>query len=72
MGENEEKIYRITVRMPEKERLLAEKLAKYLHEHELIKKPSINEAVRYSLMYLAYVIAEQARSDIRGGDTGEG
>ena len=70
MGENGEKIYRITVRMPEKERQLAEKLAEYFHEHGLIKRPSINEVVRYSLMYLAYVIAKQARSDVQGGDTG--
>ncbi|RLD17598.1 MAG: hypothetical protein DRI33_04905 [Caldiserica bacterium] len=68
MEENEGKIYRITIRIPEKEHLLTEKLAKYLHEHELIKKPSINEVVRYSLMFLAYVIAKQVRSDVQGGD----
>ena len=72
MGENGEKIYRITVRMPEKERQLAEKLAEYFHEHGLIKRPSINEVVRYSLMYLAYVVTKRARSDIQGGDTSEG
>lgn len=69
MAESKGKIYQISVRLPEKERLLAEKLAKYLHEHELIERPSINEAVRYSLMYLAYVIAKQAE---QGGATDGG
>jgi len=69
--ENEEKIYRITIRLPEKERQLAEKLANYLYEYKLIKKPSINEVVRYSIMYLGYVIAQQAKSENEGGDINE-
>ena len=67
----EEKIYRITIRLPEKERQLAEKLANYLYEYELIKKPSINEVVRYSIMYLGYVVAQQAKVETKGGDVNE-
>jgi len=67
----EEKIYRITIRLPEKERQLAEKLANYLYEYKLIKKPSINEVIRYSIMYLGYVIAQQAKAEVGGGGANE-
>lgn len=66
-----EKVYRITIRLTEKERELAEKLAKLLYEYKLIKNASINEAVRYSLMYLGYVIAQQAKSVPQEGDVNE-
>ena len=70
-GKNEEKIYRITIRLPEKEHQLAEKLANYLYEYKLIRKPSINEVVRYSIMYLGYVVAQQAKVETKGGDVNE-
>jgi len=66
-----EKVYRITIRLTEKERELAEKLAKLLYEYKLIKNASINEAVRYSLMYLGYVIAQQAKSAPQEGGVNE-
>jgi len=68
---NEEKKHVITVRLPEKERQLAEKLANYLYEYKLIKRPSLNEVIRYSIMYLGYVIAQQAKAEAEKGDTNE-
>jgi len=71
MAKSEGKMCQILVRLPKKERLLAEKLAKYLYEYKLIERPSINETARYSLMFLAYAIARQTENDTPRGDTGE-
>jgi len=71
VAKSEEEMRQIHVRLSKKEYLLAEKLAKYLYEFKLIKRPSINEVVRYSLMYLGYVVAKQPESGIPGGDTDE-
>lgn len=48
----------LVIRLTPKERLLAEKLARYLHKAGVIKRDSINEVVRYSIVYLGYVVAK--------------
>jgi len=63
---NSEEITRVTVRMPKKIDELTEKLAKYLHSQELIKKPSKNEAIIYAVMNLGYTIYKQYENHRKG------
>ena len=63
-----DKIYRLTIRMDEKQYKLAKMLAKYLYQTERIERESINATVNYSLMYLAYVIAKNAEMELMGSD----
>jgi len=56
----EEKRVSLVIRLKPKEHELAKVLAEYLHKNDLIDKPSINNAVRYSLVYLAYAIEQNA------------
>jgi len=58
----DEEVYRITIRMKPKEHKLAKMIAQYLYQNGLIKRNSINEAVNYSLLYLAYAIAQLSKS----------
>jgi len=70
VAKSEEEIRQIHVRLSEKQYQLAKKLAKYLYEYKLIERPSINEVMRYSLMYLAWKVSGGDKSGISGGDTG--
>ena len=54
----EEKIA-LVIRLTPKERLLAEKLAKYLNKAGILKRDSINELVRYSILLVGYLVAKQ-------------
>ena len=68
----EEKRVSLVIRLKPKEHELAKVLAEYLHKNDLIDKPSINNAVRYSLVYLAYAIEQNAKNanqvDNKGGN----
>jgi len=61
--EKEEKIYRLTIRLPEKEHELAKVLAKYLHERGALEKDSINELVRWSILAVGYSLKQQFESE---------
>ena len=64
-----EKKVSLVIRLTEKEHELAKVLAEYLHKNDLIDKPTINSTVRYSLVYLAYAIEQNANQvDNKGGN----
>jgi len=66
---NKEKKIGVVIRLTEKEHELAKVLAEYLHKNDLIDKPTLNSTVRYSLVYLAYAIEQNANQvDNKGGN----
>lgn len=66
-----EDVVALTIRLSPKERLLAEKLAQYLHKSGIIKRNSINELIRYSIAYLGYVVTRQIERKVEGEELGE-
>ena len=67
-SDGSDKIYRLTIRMNEKQYKLTRMLAKYLHQTKRIERESINATVNYSLMYLAYVIAKNSEMELMKSD----
>ena len=65
---SEEKIYRLTIRLPETEHELAKILAKYLYERGALENDSINELVRWSILAVACSLKQQLESEGLGGD----
>ena len=59
---NKEKKIGVVIRLTEKEHELAKVLAEYLHKNDLIDKPTMNNTFRYSLVYLAYAIEQNAKN----------
>jgi len=57
---NKDGIYRLTVRMNEKQYRLTKTLAKYLYHTGVIERESINATVNYAVLFLADVIAREA------------
>ena len=60
-GKKKEEKIALVIRLTPKERLLAEKLAQYLHKAGIIKRDSINELVRYAILFLGYVVSKQVQ-----------
>ena len=59
-----EEVVRLTIRMPIKTNKLIEKIAEYLHREGMIKKPSKNEAMIYSIYNLGKeIILNQKNKD---------
>ena len=65
--EKEEKIYRLTLRLPESEHELAKVLAKYLYERGALENDSINELVRWGILGIAYSLKQQLEEWLGGG-----
>jgi len=70
MPNNDNKIA-TTIRIPEDEHKLAEKMAIYLYKNNLIERESLNEAYRYAMLYLANVIASSHEAKVNQMTQGE-